>query len=432
MDIFEELLEKTKGFPPEHLRDIQGTAETLQVIGALSKSDLIQSTSYILDHLPELRMQRAQALSPYQKNRDQVLQLSGPVADGKPAKSYIPPLHMRSPDVFDESGLRVLDDGQARRLARSAESLANPRVSEQYKNRAALVELSLRLKAHLRDYAHTMPELDPVRLKKFNMSIGAVTKSMPGNSAESETGPRLGSPPANRELMARLVFIQHLREADGDVALAVDNFYKDTFSDIERGHWADEGIEKTDVDGEVTAAFTNIDDLNLKTPSPQQDWEDRQDTREHAEAVAANVVLQNMPKLAAEHLNPKEYAAYRVMIDNEHLIDWKIEKDGKLRFRAQSLDATDPENTIGKILMRDLNYQNIRGANLLIENTVSKLNGIMRERGSEEVTLTERAAARIQKSTPEITADPAAQARPAPTLGKPRGNGKDKGRGVGI
>jgi hypothetical protein len=128
-----------------------------------------------------------------------------------------------------------------------------------------------------------------------------------------------------------------------------------------------------------------------------------------------------MPKLAAEHLSPGQYAAYRVMTDNDHLIDWKIDGKGKMQFKALTLDAEDPENTISKILQRDLDYHTIRGATMLVETTVSKLNGLIRENDGREVQLTEKGIERMKKTTAEVLADPAAQAKNPYTKGKGKG-----------
>ena len=361
MNIFEDLLENTQGFPLEQRRDTQSTAETLQAIGTLAQVDLVRDTQYVLDHLPALRQERA---------------------------------------VY----MRQSDPAQAARLEASTQKLALPDADEQYKRRAALVELSVRLKAQLREVAHTTPEMDPEHLKRFKAALTANTKGMP-----DEMGSK-----ADREMMVRMAFVQELRDAGGDVDLAVDNFYARAFEDAERGHFGDIGLEKKEV-GDDGLVVTVADDLQTQDYVARQIL--RENQAEHDAAAAANKLLQNMPKLAAEHLNPGQYAAYRVMIDNEHLIDWKIE-NGKTRFVANTLDADDPENTIGKILQRELHYQNIRGANLLIENTVDKLNGLLRENAGQEVPLTEKGVNRMVKSTQEIVSDPAAQARNPHTKGK--------------
>ncbi|MHB8225048.1 hypothetical protein [Acidithiobacillus sp.] len=414
MDIFEELLENTKGFPVDQRQDIQNTAEMLMVIGALSKTDLQQSTQYILDHLPELRLDRARAHDPYLKAKAAPALLTSPSAepDAQISSTRFPPLHMQKPsEQFDGDGLRLFDIDQARRFKSSAEKLATPRVDEQFKRRVALVELSIRLKVRLREAAQVEPELDPVRLKKFKAALSVVAKSLSGDVGNK----------AEREQMARMSFVQELREVGGDTDLAVDNFYKNAFADAERGHWGDVEVGEEEI--HLGANFGDPDQApdGLATQSLLGDWVDRQDKRERTEA---NKVLQAMPKIAAEHLNPKQYAAYRVMIDNNHLIDWKITKDGKMRFKAKELDASDDSNTVGKILQRDLNYQNIRGATLLITETASKLNTLLRGHDGQEVVQTEKGLGRLAKSTAEILADPAVQARHAPTAGKPRGKGK--------
>lgn len=369
MNVFEELLEKTTGYPPEQMQDLRSMAETLQAIGKLASFDIVDETQYVLEHLPELREERAKQIRLAAKDR--------------------------RADMTKEE--RERDLALANRLEKAAEKLKLPNVDEQFKRRAALTELSIRMKARIRDVANRTPELDPERLARFKTALTTITKSLP-----DEVGSQ-----ADREMMARIAFVQELRAAGGDVDLAVDNFYKAAFEDAERGHWGDSGLV---VDGPGAESGHPAIPQDAHTQSVLQTLLDRQDEQEHQKRVAENKILQNMPKLAAEYLKPNEYAAYRVMIDNEHLLDWKIEK-GKVQFKARTLDASDPENTIGKILQRDLNYQNIRGANMLIENTVSRLNQVLRERGDQEVVLSDKAAERMRKSTAQIVADPAAQAK---------------------
>ncbi len=371
MNIFEDLLENTKGFPLEQRRDIQSTAETLQAVGSLATVDVVAETRYVLEHLPALREERVQHLR----------------------------LEAKDPRAGLTKAERERDLLMADRLEKSTAKLKMPDADEQYKRRAALVELSVRLKAQLRDVAHTTPEMDPEHLKRFKTALSATTKSMP-----DEMGSK-----ADREMMARMAFVQELRDAGGDVDLAVDNFYARAFEDAERGHFGDIGLEKKEVGDDGSVTLVSVLD-GLQTPDYVAKQILREDQAEHDATALQNDVLQAMPKLAAEHLSPGQYAAYRVLIDNEHLIDWKIE-DGKTRFVANTLDADDPENTIGKILQRDLHYQNIRGANMLIENTVDKLNGLLRESAGQDVVQTEKGINRMGKSTQEIVSDPAAQAR---------------------
>ena len=386
MDIFEDLLTKTQGFPADRIEDLRSTAETLSTIAGMSKSDLQEEVRQVIERLPEMRAQRAQQM------REAAKQVEG------------------------KDRQVMLKDADT--LARSSEKLALPDAEEQYKRRAALVELSVRLKAQLREVSQATPELDPVRLKKFDMALGAIVRGLP-----DEVGSK-----ADRSMMARMTFVHELRDAGGNVDLAVDNFYTNTFGDNERGHWGDAGLE-----GVVRKAGADVDRAKDMVPTAQQTQDYvhnkivQESQEEHDAAAAQNALLQDMPKLAAEHLSPKEYACYRVMIDNEHLMDWNVGKDGKIRFKAKTLDANSTENTVSKILQRDLNYQNIRGANLLIENTVDKLNKLMVEKAGQDVQVTEKAAERMGKTTQEIVSDPAAQAKPAPTLGKPR-----KGKGVDL
>ena len=378
MDIFEALLKNASGFPPEVLKDLRGNAETLQFMSGFAKFDLQKETQHVLDNLPELREQRAR-------------QIGREAAQEKSRKE------------------RERMTLEAARLRRSAEKLRSPDADEQFKRRAALVELFIHMKARLRDTVHVIPELDPVRLEKFNVALGVIAKGLPG-----DVGTRV-----DREQMARMVFVQELREAGGNVDHAVDNLYKSAFQDTERGHWGDAGLERV-----VKAADREADFRSQVLPAAQQtqDYVYKKILEEvqieHDAAVAQNATIQALPKLAVEYLNPKQYAAYRTLIDNEHLIDWKIDENGKVHFKANTLDAGGDSNTVGKILQRDLNYQNIRGANLLIQNTVTKLNGLMHEHAGHKIKLTEKGLARMKKTTLEVVSDPEAQARKSNKKGK--------------
>lgn len=386
MDVFEDLLQNTRGFPPDVMKELRDNAATLQAMCSFAKFDLRQETQYVLDNLPELREQRARQVD-------------------------LEAVKEKNPQVREQR------KQEAARLHKAAGKLAAPDVDDQFKRRAALVELSIHMKARLRDTAQVTPELDPVRLKKFKAAMGVVAQSLPDDVGDK----------VEREQMARMSFVQELRDAGGDTDLAVDNFYKNAFADRERGHWNDIGTEVSPGEESVAESLdaAGLGDGNpvlhdLATQGPLGDWVDRQDKREHAEQVAANRLLQAMPKLAAEHLKPAQYAAYRVMIDNNHLMDWKIESSGKIRFKATELDASDDSNTVGKILQRELDYHTIRGATLLVTETVGKLNTLLREHGGQEVVQTEKGRERLAKSTQEVLADPAAKAR------NPY---KDKGKG---
>jgi hypothetical protein len=384
MDIFEDLLTNTTGFPPAVVQDLRNTADTLQAMASFATVNVVAETQFVMDHLPELRTQRATEAD-----------LEAGQAKNKAERERL--------------------QADAQRLRTSAEKLKAPDAAEAFKRRAALVELSIYLKAKLRETTQLTPELDPERLKKFNMAMGAIVQSLP-----AEIGSRY-----DREVMARLAFVQELRDAGGNTDQAVDNFYKRAYEDSERGHLGDASLDLV-----ISAADRDADTRAEVLPKEQQtqDFESRaireEDAIEHAAEVSKNEIIQKMPMLAAEYLKPNEYAAYRVMIDNEHLLDWKIDGQGKVHFKAKTLDANDPENTVGKILMRDLDYQNIRGANGLIQTTVEKLNKLALENVGKEVLLTEKGTERMGKSTAEIVADPAAKAGPAPTAGKPRGKGK--------
>lgn len=358
---FEELLEKTQGYPDDRKTDLKNTAETLETIGLLSQSDLQKEVQEIIENLPEVRKQRAQAM------RESAKEL---------------------PKDERAACLKNAD-----RLTDSAEKLRAPTVNEQFKNRAVLTELSLRLKQKIRSFDKMMPELDPERLERYQKAIHTAEKAMPADLSADD-----------RSLAARFAFASELMAAGGPkhFDLAVDNFYKAVRpTEYERGH-------KGDV--ELTPVAENALDQEQHTQDYLTQRLQEQDQAERMDRVKHNKVLINMPILAAEYLKPQEYAAYRVMIENEHLIDWKLE-NGQVVMKAKTLDAGDPENTIGKILQKELGYQHVRGANMVIKQTVDKMNGLLHEHGKADLTPSQKAAERMQQRTREVLDAPESQSR---------------------
>lgn len=354
---FEELLEKTS-YPEQQKADLRNMADTLDAIGVLAQADLQKEVAEIIENLPEIRKQRAQAM------RES--------AQGLPK---------------NEKALRLKD---ADRLAASAEKLKLPTADEQFKNRAVLTELSLQLRGKVAGIEEMVSELDPARMDHFRRAMQYSEQSLP---------PDL--PLADRHQTALYAFASEVRAAGFEhVDQAVDNFYRNTVAVYygERGHRADVGLDQVPGGADVTV------------PSEQhtQDYLTQrlleQDNAEHLDRVKHNKLLINMPVLAAEHLKPKEYAAYRVMIENEHLIDWKIE-NSKVIMKARTLNAGDQENTIGKILQRELDYQHVRGANLTVQQTIRKMNVLLKQQGREDMTPSPKASERMQKSTNEVLRD---------------------------
>lgn len=358
---FEELLERTQGYPEERKADLRSTAATLTTIGLLSQSNLQKEVQEIIENLPEIRKKRAQAMRESAKGLQR-----------------------------DERATCLKN---ADRLSDSAEKLRIPTVNEHFKNRAVLTELSLRLKQKIRNFDKMMPELDPARLERYQKAIHTAEKAMPADLSADD-----------RSLAARFAFASELMAAGGPkhFDLAVDNFYRSVcLAEYERGR-------KGDV--ELTTVAENALDQEQHTQDYLTQSLQEHDQAERMDRVKHNQLLINMPLLAAEHLKPQEYAAYRVMIENEHLIDWKLE-NGQVVMKAKTLDAGDPENTIGKILRKELGYQHVRGGNMTIKKTIEKMNDLMNAHGKEDITPSQKASERIRKTTREVLDSHESQSR---------------------
>lgn len=361
-DVFAELVEKSEGMPSVKQQEVKDMADMLVALGAFSKDDMAEDARYILENVASVRAKRAKV-----------------VAFNNPS--------------------------EAQRLEASAVKLRSPNVDEQYVRRVALIEMGMHLKAKLRNVDHMESELDPVRLHQFKRGLIAAHKTLP---------PEIGSY-EDRDLMAKMAFVQELRAADNNVDLAVRNFYVAQTHQAERGHWHDVPIDR--------AIGPDADEIKVnepQTPDALADWVQREEDRERQERIESNKIIQNMPLLAAEYLKPKEYAAFRVMVDNEHLMDWKVQENGKIHLMPKTLNAEDKENTLAKILKRELDYKHNMGASYLIADTIKKMNTLILERGDQDIVPSEKAKDRIGKTTQELLADPAVKAI------------KQKGKGKGI
>jgi nuclear transport factor 2 (NTF2) superfamily protein len=280
--MFEELLEKTMGFPREFCQDLRNRAETLEVIAFLAKIDVEKESRYVLDHLPDLRKEHARSLQ----------------RDAKRMKTAA-------------SKVAIVNTGW---MGKSVMKMSLPDIDDGYRHRAVLIELSVQIKSRLRGVMKTEPELDPERLKKFNWAMDAIIKGLledVGSWSECEA-------------IAYMTFSEELWEARYNTDLAVDNFARRAFLSVEHAHCGDVLI-----DGVVASSGRETDQsaqaLRMQNPVTQKTPEG-----ERSKRVGQNAILQDMPKIAAEHLNAKEYAAYWVMIENKHLLHWEIE-DGSVR-----------------------------------------------------------------------------------------------------
>lgn len=108
------------------------------------------------------------------------------------------------------------------------------------------------------------------------------------------------------------------------------------------------------------------------------------------------------PILAAEKLDMRQYAAYRVMQDNPNLLDVLVLADGKFRTVTTAFNNNDPHNTVGKILWSSLGYTLVRGANMLVSETIKKLLGILVINAGKPVAQTETGIWRMSLSTQNV------------------------------
>ncbi|MHB1880701.1 MAG: hypothetical protein ACYCPA_00595 [Acidithiobacillus sp.] len=211
---------------------------------------------------------------------------------------------------------------------------------------------------------------------------------------------------------ARALFISCTVEADGNLEVAVNNFRDMVMGDVqERGHRGDPTLEDISALGGsrggagnngVTAKPTGIMPLDnelLYTPTYEKN---RVDEEARAEHLAGNRYLQALPIISADKLNDLDYATYRVVIDNEHLLNWKVTEHG-ISVRAKSLDKLDDGNTIAKIMKEELGYAHSRGASLQIQNMIKKVNALLVEVQFDAVAPTPRVLDRAGTPTTDLT-----------------------------
>lgn len=120
---------------------------------------------------------------------------------------------------------------------------------------------------------------------------------------------------------------------------------------------------------------------------------------------------QSAPFLAAEKLDTRQYAAYRVLMDNQHLFDVQVLADGKFEMVATQATHDISRNTVSKILWSELGYTYVRGAALLVSVTIKKLLKLLRANAGCQVPQTAMGIRRISMSTREVLDHPDAQSR---------------------
>jgi hypothetical protein len=191
-------------------------------------------------------------------------------------------------------------------------------------------------------------------------------------------------------------------------------------NEAERGAQNGGKIAKTtpNVTVRLTGITQNEDELaGLSTASYEHMHVDRESREER---LQNNQYLSALPIVAADKLPDLNYAVYRVLIDNTHLLDWTLNAQGEIALKAKSMDKLDTSNTISKVLKTELGYDHERGASFAVHSTLKKLNVILANIELDKVEPSVKVLDRIGTPTKELTA----QIREK--------KAKDKGKGISL
>ena len=257
----------------------------------------------------------------------------------------------------------------AKRLETQAQKLSSPSVDEKFRARAVATELSIRLDAHIRGIQVSTLDIEPSSLRLFESAFKDYTVGV-----ES-----LGVSRREAEQTARLAFLQAMEAVDATpddpsgLRSAIVQFRKQATQEfgVESGHLRDVSMDDAPEVQELSAPDRYAPDHGLHA---RDDEEQQQRSREAAR------LARSLSLVAAAELSDRHYAVYRVLADNSHLFEWKIEQEGKLRL-VKRTGAERGENIAAKVMEQVGGYSGKGAAYRAVHETIDKLGEALQKLG---------------------------------------------------
>ncbi len=338
------------GHSKSALESLRSHADLARRISGIAKIDLDAEIQAVWDHLPNFRRARAE------RERQAASQSASPAE-------------------------REAHRRHAERLESQAWDLASPSAEDRLKARALVTELSIRLAARLRGIEVSLPDVEPSSLRTFERTFQDHTRGVEASGVSRQ----------DAQHAARLAFLQALVEADATpddpagLRAAIVQYRKNTTRDygVEPGHLYDQPLPETPQALEVPAPIES-EDLNT----------DR--------AIAVSRLSRSLSLAAAAELNPRHYAIYRVLAENTHLFDWRLEPDGKLVFVKRD-GAGRGENIAVQVMQEVGGYAGRGAAYRAVHDTLDRLGGALHKYG-RDVTIEDIPVEKRTHATGRLTA----------------------------
>lgn len=348
----EELLSQadTAGYPRPALESLRSHADLLRRVARLSRIDVDAETQSVWEHLPDFRKARAD------RERESAARAATPAER--------------------DDRLR-----RAKQLETQARELASPTVEDRFKARAFVTELSIRIAARLRGIEVHMPDVEPSSLRLFEKTFQDHSRGVEASGKSRQ----------DAQHAARLAFLQAMVETDATpddpagLRAAIVQYRKNTTRAYgpESGHLHDQSLSESRAALDV----------------PADSWSDSQDTQQ---AIAVSRLSHSLSLAVAAELNPRHYAVYRVLSENTHLFDWRLEPDGELVFVKRS--GVDKGENIAAQVMQDVGGYSGRGAAYrAVHDTLDRLGTALQKYG-RSVTIEDIPEAKRVLVTDRLTA----------------------------
>ncbi|MGK9452144.1 hypothetical protein ACSSZE_12960 [Acidithiobacillus caldus] len=257
----------------------------------------------------------------------------------------------------------------AKRLETQAQKLSSPSVDEKFLARAVATELSIRLDAQIRGIQISTMDVEPSSLRLFESAFKDYTFGV-----ES-----LGVSRREAEQTARLAFLQAMEAVDATpddpsgLRSAIVQFRRQATQEfgVESGHLRDVPLEEAPAVQEMLAPDSYEPDRGLHA---RDDEEQQQRSRDAARLGRA------LSLAAAAELSDRHYAVYRVLADNTHLFEWKIEPEGKLHL-VKRTGAERGENIAAKVMEEVGGYSGKGAAYRAVHETIDRLGEALQKLG---------------------------------------------------
>ncbi|AUW32577.1 hypothetical protein A5904_06080 [Acidithiobacillus caldus] len=326
------------GYPPSAMESLRSRAQMLKRMEKVSRLDMDELAKDSWLCVAEHRLNRAKEIR-------------------------------KEAERITNAGERLEQLQLAKRLETQAQKLSSPSVDEKFRARAVATELSIRLDAQIRGIRISTTDVEPSSLRLFESAFKDYTFGV-----ES-----LGVPRREAEQTARLAFLQAMEavEATPDdpsgLRSAIVQFRRQATHEfgVESGHLRDVSVDDAPEVQQLSAPDSYAPDRGLHA---REDEEQQQRSREAARLGRV------LSLVAAAELPDRYYAVYRVLADNTHLFEWKIEPEGKLRFIKRA-GAERGENIAAKVMEQVGGYSGRGAAYRAVHETIDRLGEALQKLG---------------------------------------------------